>query len=84
MAKNSLEVHSAWCGAKFLRKRKLQSTNTTFPEFSIVGGGGTGGMGVPSNEFYRKHHIQTNAPYGAPPLKNEAPHLKSKPHPIET
>ena len=31
MAKSSLEVHGASCGAKFLQKRKVQSTNTTLP-----------------------------------------------------
>ena len=31
MAKSSLEVHGASCGAKFLKKRKVQSTNTTLP-----------------------------------------------------
>ena len=30
MAKNYLEVHVVYWGAKFLRKRKLQSDNATF------------------------------------------------------
>ena len=84
MGKDSLEVHSAWCGAKFLRKRKLQSTNTTFTEFSIVGGGGRGHGGPIQRIFSKTPHPNQCPPMGHPPLKNEAPHLKNKPHPIET
>ena len=67
MGKDSLEVHSAWCGAKFLRKRKLQSTNTTFTEFSIVGGGGEGAWGPHPTNFFENTTSKSMPPHGPLP-----------------
>ena len=53
----------------------------TDPGIPIVMGGQRGRAPPPSNDFFRKPPIKTDAPpHGAPsPLKNETPHLKNKP-----
>ena len=52
----------------------------------VVGGGGGHGGAPPSSNFFRNPHPHQNRcpPWGTPsPVKNEAPHLKSKPPPLK-